>query len=110
MSPNHLEAQVQEILFPADVRINRSRRWDSNVHNEGFYARVRRQSSVGLGETYMDGWWNCRELDQFFFKIFAAGIEQRAARSWHAISLFLKSIIFQSTDEIAFHRSGQGAP
>jgi cyclopropane-fatty-acyl-phospholipid synthase len=42
----------------------------------------------------MDDWWDCRALDQFFFKIFAAGLDRRAALSWRAISLFLKSILF----------------
>jgi len=93
MSSNRLQARMQKILLPAGIRINGSGPWDISVHNEDFYPRVLRQGSVGLGESYMDGWWDCRELDQFFFKIFTAGLDRRAALSWSAISLFLKSIV-----------------
>jgi cyclopropane-fatty-acyl-phospholipid synthase len=94
MSSSYLGARLQEILLPADIRINGSRPWDINVHNEGFYPRVLRQGSVGLGESYMDGWWDCGELDQFFAKIFAADIDRHATFSLRAISLLVKAIIF----------------
>jgi cyclopropane-fatty-acyl-phospholipid synthase len=94
MSASPLKARMQEILSLGDVQINGSRPWDITVHNEDFYARVLRHGSIGLGESYMDGWWDCPEMDQFFFRIFGAGIERRSARNWHAIFLFLKSIIF----------------
>jgi cyclopropane-fatty-acyl-phospholipid synthase len=94
MFSNRLEEQVQEILSLADVRINGTRPWDITVHNEDFYARVLRHGSVGLGESYMDGWWDCQKLDQFFFKIFTADVDRRAARSGRAAVLLLKSIIF----------------
>lgn len=81
MFSNHLEGQVQEILALADVRIDGTRPWDITVHNQDFHGRVLRQGSVGLGESYMGGWWDCKELDQFFFKIFPTGIDRSAARS-----------------------------
>jgi cyclopropane-fatty-acyl-phospholipid synthase len=89
MSSSYLGARMQEILLPAGIRINGSLPWDINIHNESFYPRVLRQGSVGLGESYMDGWWDCRELDQFFFKLFTAGLDRRAALSWRELSLFL---------------------
>jgi cyclopropane-fatty-acyl-phospholipid synthase len=85
---------MQGILSLADVRINGSRPWDITVHNQEFYARVFRGGSIGLGESYVDGWWDCPELDKFFFKLFNSGIERHAPKSWHAIALFLKSLIF----------------
>ena len=93
MSSNYLEGQVQGLLSLAGVRINGDRPWDITVRNENFYDRVLRQGSVGLGESYMDGWWDCPALDQFFYKIFTAGIDGRVARSWRAVVLFLKSVI-----------------
>lgn len=94
MSSNPLAKRAQEILSAADVRINGDRPWDIVVHEPGFYARVLREGSLGLGESYMDGWWDCPQLDQFFHRIFLANLERRAARGWRAISLFLMSYIF----------------
>lgn len=94
MLPNRLEAQMQGILSQADVQINGSRPWDITIHNPNFYGEVFRRGSLGLGESYMDGWWDCPKLDEFFFNIFAAGIERRAARTWRAAALLLKSSLF----------------
>lgn len=40
--------------------------WDPQVHNEGLYARIIAHGTLGLGEAYMDGWWDCDALDQLF--------------------------------------------
>ncbi|MGA9883006.1 MAG: cyclopropane fatty acyl phospholipid synthase [Candidatus Acidiferrales bacterium] len=92
MSGNRLKTRIQEILSRADVEIDGSRPWDITVHDENVYGRVLRQGSVGLGESYMDDSWDCPALDQFFCKVFIAGIERRAARSLPAIRLFVKSL------------------
>lgn len=65
---------AQTMLDKADIRINGDRPWDIKVHNEKFYDRVMQQGSLGLGESYMDGWWDCPALDQCFTKIFEADL------------------------------------
>lgn len=32
---------------------------------------------MGLGESYMDGWWECDRLDMFFSKVLRAGLENQ---------------------------------
>jgi cyclopropane-fatty-acyl-phospholipid synthase len=68
---------IQELLERADVRINGNRPGDIQVHNDKFYKRVLAQGSLGLGESYMDGWWDCKELDVFFYKIMSARLEEK---------------------------------
>jgi cyclopropane-fatty-acyl-phospholipid synthase len=36
--------------------------WGITVNNDRFYARVLRHGSPGLGESYVDGWWDCPAL------------------------------------------------
>jgi cyclopropane-fatty-acyl-phospholipid synthase len=48
---------------------------------------------MGFGESYMDGWWDCAEIDQLFVKLYCAGLERRAGRKLRAIGLFFKSLI-----------------
>lgn len=61
--------KVEDILKTIDVEINGSRPWDITVHDERLYSRVLMRGSVGLGEAYMDGWWDCPNLDQFFTRL-----------------------------------------
>ncbi len=83
-----LKNKVQEILSLADIRINGGRPWDIQVNDERFYQRVLAQGSLGLGEAYMDGWWDCKKLDEFFAKVSAANLEEKVkplSLVWHAL-------------------------
>jgi cyclopropane-fatty-acyl-phospholipid synthase len=42
-----------------------------------FFKRVLQEGSLGLGESYMDGWWDCERLDIFFHKVLRAGLENQ---------------------------------
>jgi len=56
---------VHELLEKAGVTINGDHPWDLQVHDERLYDRVLRDASLGLGEAYMDGWWDCEAIDAF---------------------------------------------
>ncbi|KQN53559.1 cyclopropane fatty acyl phospholipid synthase [Erwinia sp. E602] len=68
---------VHEMLSQADVAINGSRPWDIQVSHPGFFKRVLQEGSLGLGESYMDGWWQCERIDQFIQRILQAHIDQQ---------------------------------
>jgi cyclopropane-fatty-acyl-phospholipid synthase len=38
---------------------------------------VLRDGSLGLGESYMEGWWECDALDEFFCKLFSKQMEKK---------------------------------
>jgi cyclopropane-fatty-acyl-phospholipid synthase len=65
----------EELLASAGIKINGSAPYDIQVKNNHFYKRVLQQGSLGLGESYMDGWWTCKRLDQFFTRIVQADLE-----------------------------------
>ena len=69
--------KASDLLALADVRINGDRPWDIKVHNDELYARVFAKGSMGLGEAYMDGWWDCDQLDVFFTKVLRAKLETK---------------------------------
>ncbi|MFC0227075.1 cyclopropane fatty acyl phospholipid synthase [Serratia aquatilis] len=68
---------VHEMLSMADIEINGSRPFDIQVYNPNFFKRVLQQGSLGLGESYMDGWWECERLDIFFQRVLTAGLENK---------------------------------
>lgn len=69
--------QLQALIEPADVRINGDRDWDLQVHDERTYARVLAQGSLGLGESYLDGWWDAGSLDGCLYHLLDAHIEEQ---------------------------------
>ena len=74
---NYHKKLGQELLNHADVAIDGSRPWDIQVHNEEAYRRVLNDGSLGLGESYMDGCWDCKRLDEFFCRIMKADLESK---------------------------------
>ena len=77
MSQDKLRQKVEGLLSFADVKINGDRPWDMQVHNDKLYTRVFAEGSLGIGESYMDGWWDCDRLDQFFDKVFRAELDAK---------------------------------
>ena len=68
---------VLKLLSAVDVGVDGERDWDLQVHDDRFYGRVLRRGSLGLGESYMDGWWDCRRLDEMVYRILRGGLQGR---------------------------------
>jgi cyclopropane-fatty-acyl-phospholipid synthase len=74
---NNAKHIAQSLLKSAGITINGDQNHDIQIHNEKTYDRVLSKGSLGLGESYMDGWWDCKNLDQFFYRILDANLDQR---------------------------------
>lgn len=95
---------IQEILYPAGITINGNNPWDMQIKNELFYQRVLSQGSLGLGESYMDGWWECESLDDFFRRIIPSEPEKRIRKNFGLLIHVFKSAVFDAGSKLkAFH-------
>jgi cyclopropane-fatty-acyl-phospholipid synthase len=77
MPGNRYRRTVEGLLAEADVKIGGGRPWDLQVHRPDYFARVVSEGSLGMGESYMDGWWDCDRLDQFFERALRAELDRR---------------------------------
>lgn len=68
---------IEKLLATADVIVGGTRPWDIQVRDERLFSRVLAHGSLGLGEAYMDGWWECAALDEFFSRVLAARLDRR---------------------------------
>jgi cyclopropane-fatty-acyl-phospholipid synthase len=71
------KSRIEQFLASADVRPNGDRPWDIQIRNDGLFTRILSQGSLGLGESYMDGWWDCDGLDEFFCRILRADLDAK---------------------------------
>jgi cyclopropane-fatty-acyl-phospholipid synthase len=92
------ERVLGDILSSADIRIGGTRPFDLRVHNSEFFQRVMAQGTLGLGEAYMDGWWDCDALDQFVYRGLQANLLGKVDGIVSALAhgLLAKVINFQS--------------
>jgi cyclopropane-fatty-acyl-phospholipid synthase len=68
---------IERLLDSAGIRLNGPDPWDFQVRDRRVFARIVAQGSLGLGEAYMDGWWECGQLDEFFHRALRAELQYR---------------------------------
>lgn len=90
-----------ELLGQADVRFNGDRPWDIQIHDKMLFKRVLTHGSLGFGEAYMDGFWDCSALDELFSRLMAVDIDEQLAGwfKFRLISELIRQYLFnlQST-------------
>jgi cyclopropane-fatty-acyl-phospholipid synthase len=90
MKSKRYQQEIVELLRSADVEIGGTRPRDIHINNEDFYERILSQGSLALGESYMEGWWDCHQLDDFFYCILKAQLDTKV-KSWTAILAVLRA-------------------
>src|SRR5438445_12555474 len=70
-------SRIEALLALAGVRVNGAAPTDMMVHDEHFYARAVAHGSLGLGEAYMDGWWDAKDLDGMLFRLLNAYVDEQ---------------------------------
>lgn len=71
--------KLEKLLMSAGITVNGSQPWDIRVHDERFYRRVITEAHLGIGESYMDGWWDCDALDEFFYRVLRSKLQTQVA-------------------------------
>jgi len=76
--------KIKSILAAADIHINGGRPWDLQVYDKRLYGRILAEGTLGVGESYMDGWWDCPALDQLICRAIRAKLDNKL-RPWRLI-------------------------
>ncbi len=91
---NNYKKLAEEILELAGIKINGSDPWDIQVHNEDFYRRAITQGQLGVGESYMDGWWDAEKVDELIYKILKAKVDEKLKKNFSfLLRILLASLI-----------------
>jgi len=98
---------ASSLLESAEITINGKNDYDIQVHNESLYSRVLRQGALGLGESYMDGWWDCKKLDQFFYKILSTNLDKKIRGDWKILLKLAPNIILNVSRKSKAFNVGQ---
>jgi len=74
---NSYEKITAEFLGLAGVKVDGSNPWDIRIHNKDFYRRALTEGELGLGESYMDGWWEAEKIDELIHRILVARLDEK---------------------------------
>ncbi|WP_457350352.1 cyclopropane fatty acyl phospholipid synthase [Roseateles sp. P5_D6] len=100
---------LRELLARADVQINGARPWDMRVNDARSYRRILTQWSLGAGEAYVDGDWDCERLDMMFDRLLRAQLDRTAPASarWKLLLESLRHRLFNLQSEERAHQVGE---
>jgi len=85
---------LAELIGEAGIRFNGERPWDIEVRDEGLYRCIMSRGSLGFGEAYMDGLWECQQLDELFTRLLRHDINDRI-RGWTKARLLFDFIRYR---------------
>lgn len=85
---------IRNMLNHAGVRVNGDRPWDIQVYNRKLYTRVFNEKNLGLGESYMDGWWDCERIDEFIHRLLNSDLECRIRGNLKYIMRQVPALVF----------------
>lgn len=75
------EQYLRELLKQADIEINGHHSWDLRLNDPNAAEQILARGSLGLGESYMAGEWDCDRLDQFFHRLLKARLHHQVRPS-----------------------------
>src|SRR3990167_1540073 len=85
---------VEDLLKKADIQIGGTRPQDITVHDERIFNRIIRYGTLGLGEAYMDGWWDANALDVFIDTVLTKRLDKAIEINLASISTIAKAFLF----------------
>jgi len=83
-------ARIETLLNFAGVEIDGNAPTDMRVNDPRLYSRILAHGSLGLGEAYMDGWWDTRDLDGFLYRLLDTRLDERVG-GWEDAWLYVKA-------------------
>ena len=65
-------APVARLLQRAGIQVNGPAPWDLQLHDAATWRRMMAHGTLGFGESYMDGQWDCERLDELVCRLLRA--------------------------------------
>lgn len=106
-SRNDPRAFMQTLLSRVGITLNGSAPYDIQVHNDHLYSKVLSGGSLALGESYMDGWWDCVALDQFFYRIACARLDNAMPTTLDTLLIYAKAKIMNMQSPLRAFQVGR---
>jgi cyclopropane-fatty-acyl-phospholipid synthase len=85
---------AEEILALAGVNINGDNPWDIQIHNSEFFKRAITEGDLGVGESYMAGWWDAEKVDELIYRILKAQLDEKIKKNFRLKMLLLSAYLF----------------
>ncbi|MEX0587806.1 MAG: cyclopropane fatty acyl phospholipid synthase [Cyanobium sp.] len=80
------QSSIVSYFGKAGIALNGSQPWDPQVHDPDFYDDLIRRGSLALGEGYVQGRWDCDQLDGLFTRLLKQDGNHQAVHGLDAVA------------------------
>jgi len=94
---------IEKMLAPIGININGNSPWDMRVRDDRIFPQMLQNKNLGLGESYMEGWWDCQQLDEFIYKILTARLDAKIKSGFKFLIPTLTAAIFNLQSRMRCH-------
>ena len=84
----------RELIAGAGVVVGGSDPWDMQVHDDRLWSRVLRDGHLGLGEAYVDGWWDSPSVEECMTRLLRARLDRELRSNWPLLAYAVKGRLF----------------
>jgi cyclopropane-fatty-acyl-phospholipid synthase len=107
MAARTSESIFRDLLSQAGLEVNGKNPWDIQIYDPRFYERVFHEPHLTLGEGYMDGWWDCAQIDEFINRVLLGRLDQKIRGDWQVTLFLLRSRLFNLQTAARAYEVGQ---
>ncbi len=107
MTRQKSETLIRELLEPVGIQINGKEPWDIQVHDARLFDRVLRDAQLGMGESYMDGWWDCQALDELVCRVLRTDMDTKIRGDWKLLFFAAKTRFLNRQSALKAFEVGQ---
>ena len=94
LDDRNAQALLRSLFDLSGITVGGSAPHDVQVHDDRFYARAVRDGTLGFGESYVEGWWDCEAVDQMFTRMALANLRDHIKQSWKRLATVIKARVF----------------
>lgn len=103
-----MKGYLQKILDEAGITINGNKPYDIHIHHPRVYIDVFLKQSIGAGEAYMNGLWDCEKLDELFYLVCRHKLYNKLrSNAWLSLINAKNTLINQQTPQKSLEVANQ---
>jgi len=98
MNYQRARQKIEVLLEEAGLHINGKHPWDPQVNNPEFYSSALLNGSLGVGTAYVEKWWDCLRIDEFYARLLRTEPQDRLRKNWMLLTeIVLSKLINRQT-------------
>jgi cyclopropane-fatty-acyl-phospholipid synthase len=85
---------IREALAAIGIAVNGDAPWDVQIKDDRAYERILRDGTLGVGESFTEGWWDCEALDELIVRVVRGRVDSVLGKSWALRAQVVRAHLF----------------